>query len=208
MVNTGELRNRIHAAITHHLEIAAKLQQKLRLIEQVENLAQELNSSNGGDSNKAAATLEAEPEVASSVSSVKEIASSIFSAPEVASSVSSVNEIASSVPSALELASSVPSAPELASSVPSTTEQPPVEGEEQAPAKETNVSKNTNPWAYLHHGLQAYLAGNAEKALDLLREARNLNPSGFERSWATMTSIPIYGGVTRDKSFIESLFSK
>ena len=60
----------------------------------------------------------------------------------------------------------------------------------------------------MQQGFQAYLAGKLDKALELFREARDLNPGGFEKTWTTMTSIPVYRSVGRDKYFSGALFPK
>jgi hypothetical protein len=73
-------------------------------------------------------------------------------------------------------------------------------------AKDAVSTGGKNPWAYMQQGFQAYLAGKLDRALELFREARELNPGGFEKTWATMTSIPVYSSVARDKYFIEGLF--
>ena len=73
-------------------------------------------------------------------------------------------------------------------------------------AKDATSNGGKNPWAYMQQGFQAYLSGKLDRALELFREARELNPGGFEKTWATMTSIPVYSSVARDKYFIEGLF--
>ena len=75
-------------------------------------------------------------------------------------------------------------------------------------AKEAAGNEKKNPYAALQQGLQAYLAGNKDKALEYFRESRQLNPSGFEKTWMTMTAIPIYQCVARDKYVTETLFPK
>jgi len=74
-------------------------------------------------------------------------------------------------------------------------------------AKEGAGNAQKNPWAFMQQGFQAYLSGKLDKALELFKEARDLNPTGFEKTWTTMTSIPIYSSVARDKHFIDSLFA-
>jgi hypothetical protein len=73
-------------------------------------------------------------------------------------------------------------------------------------AKEGAANNGKNLWACMQQGVQAYTAGKHDKALELFREARDLNPGGFEKTWSTMTSIPTYSSVARDKDFIEGLF--
>jgi hypothetical protein len=75
------------------------------------------------------------------------------------------------------------------------------------PAKEGGSNAQRNPWAFMQQGFQAYLSGKLDKALELFKEARDLNPTGFEKTWTTMTSIPIYSSVARDKHFTDSLFT-
>jgi len=73
--------------------------------------------------------------------------------------------------------------------------------------KEVAANGSKNPWASMQQGFQAYLSGKLDKALELFKEARDLNPSGFEKTWKTMTAIPVYASVARDKDFNESLFA-
>jgi len=61
-------------------------------------------------------------------------------------------------------------------------------------------------WELMHQGFQTYQAGKTDKALELFREARELNPDGFEKTWTTMISLPVYGSVARDNYFTDSIF--
>jgi hypothetical protein len=92
-------------------------------------------------------------------------------------------------------------APAVAAPIDQTIQEVPTAAKDGA----GNTAKN--PWACMQQGFQAYLAGKLDRALELFREARELNPGGFEKTWATMTSIPVYSSVARDKYFIEGLFS-
>ncbi len=75
-------------------------------------------------------------------------------------------------------------------------------------SKDVAGNEKKNPYAALQQGLQAYLGGNKDKALEYFRESRQLNPAGFEKTWMTMTAIPIYQCVARDKYVTETLFPK
>lgn len=161
MSNTVELRKRIQAEIDKHLAIVATLREKLTLVEQVENIAKELNSTDADHSYKAATATDTKPEPSSSF-------------------VSSATE--------------------------QTTEQSIKEG--LAATTEAVVNGSKKQYALMHEGFKSYQVGKADKALELFHEARNLNPSGFEKTWTTMISLPAYSVVTQDKYFIESLFTK
>ena len=75
-------------------------------------------------------------------------------------------------------------------------------------SKEAAGNGQKNPYASMQHGLQAYLGGKPDRALEFFKEARDLNPSGFEKTWTTMTAIPVYQCVGRDKYITEILFPK
>ena len=76
------------------------------------------------------------------------------------------------------------------------------------PTEESVVNPNKMLWKLMHHAFQTYQAGMPDKALELFRDAREQNPDGFEKTWTTMTALPTYSSVARDKYFTESLFSE
>jgi len=75
------------------------------------------------------------------------------------------------------------------------------------PTEESVVNPNKMLWKLMHHAFQTYQAGMPDKALELFREVREQNPDGFEKNWTTMTALPTYSSVARDKYFTENLFS-
>jgi len=164
VVNTAEIRSRIQAEIENHLALAAALEEKLTLLGQIENLANDVGVKTGGRLQEAAvapdAKVEAKPESKPGGSNVV-------------------------IPPAGQTIQGVPQAAK--------------EGAGNGAAK--------NAWATMQLGFQAYISGKLDKALELFKEARELNPSGFEKTWATMTSVPAYSSVARDKYFVEGLFT-
>ena len=79
---------------------------------------------------------------------------------------------------------------------------------EQTSAKDGVANGNKKLWELMHQGFQTYQSGKPDKALELLREARELNPAGFEKTWTTMISLPVNTNVAKDKYFTESLFGR
>jgi hypothetical protein len=157
LVNTAEIRAQIQTEINAHLAKAASLEEKLKLLGQIESLANEVGVKPGDPPQTVAAVPEAKPEVKA----------------EIANAVVVPSEQSAAV--------------------------------EQA-AKEATVTGGKNHWANMQQGFQAYLSGKLDKALELFREAREMNPAGFEKTWATMSAIPVYSSVARDKYFMEGLF--
>jgi hypothetical protein len=165
IANTLELKNRVQAEIDNHMKMAKALQEKLSLIMQVENLANELGVKADPQLPKVI-ELEAKPEPAKEEPPKQ-------APPEIAQ---------------LTVEQSAPVADSL--------------------SKDTANNGSKNPYASMQQGLQAYMGGKTDKALEFFKEARDLNPAGFEKTWTTMTSIPVYQVVGRDKYIIEVLFQK
>ncbi len=78
--------------------------------------------------------------------------------------------------------------------------------------KESVVNGHKKLWAIMHQGFLTYQVGKPDKALELFREARELSPDGFEKTWTTMISLPAYSSIARDVArdsyFTESIFSR
>jgi hypothetical protein len=105
---------------------------------------------------------------------------------------------------AKELGGPAPAAPTPLQEEPSGAFPP----TEQTSAKDSVANGNKRLWELMQQGFQTYQAGRPERAIELFREARELNPGGFFKTWTTMISLPVNTNVARDKNFTESLFPK
>jgi hypothetical protein len=165
------------------------LQEKLALIVQVENLANELG-----------AKVEALPKVIELEHKKESIK---LEAPKLEAPKLEAPKLEAPK---LELPKQEAAKQEQAEIVLPTVEQSAPVAEPVSKDAAGNSSKN--PYASMQQGLQAYMSGKTDKALEFFKEARDLNPTGFDKTWTTMTSIPVYQVVGRDKYITEILFQK